>query len=63
MLWPTLISIAAVIVVGVPFTYLWFRWADRWADAEKRRFRPKTDADKGPGVRVIRDEPADRGGR
>lgn len=62
MLWPTLISIAAVIVVGVPFTYFWFRWSDRWADAEKRRFHPKAGADEGRSVRVIKSEPADRGG-
>ena len=62
MLWPTLISIAAVIVLGVPFTYLWFRWSDRWADAEKKRFAPK-DGGGIENVRVIKSEPTDQGGR
>ena len=61
MLWPTLISMAAVILVGVPFTYFWFRWSDRWADAEKRRFKSKDDGADAPTVRVIKSEPTDRG--
>lgn len=60
MLWPTLISIAAVIVVGVPFTYLWLRWSDRWADAEKKRFHPKAGPDESPTVRVIRSDTTDQ---
>lgn len=63
MLWPTLISMAAVIVLGVPFTYYWFRWSDRWADSEKKRFK-ETNADgESLNVRVIRTEPADKGDR
>ncbi len=63
MIWPTVISIAAVIVLGVPFTYFWFRWSDRWADAEKKRFGPKEGGTPSENVRVIRDEPIDQGGR
>ncbi|MCA9274189.1 MAG: hypothetical protein KDA31_14220 [Phycisphaerales bacterium] len=62
MLWPTLISMAAVILVGVPFTYLWFRWSDRWADAEKKRFKDNDESDS-PTVRVIKSEPTDKGGQ
>lgn len=64
MLWPTLISIAAVVVVGVPFTYYWLRWSDRWADAEKKRFHPKGESGAAENVRVIRSDPdSDRSAR
>lgn len=52
---PTILSIIAIIVIGTPFTYYWFRWSDRWADAEKGRFGPKGKKDKGE-VRVIRSD-------
>lgn len=32
-----------VVVVGVPFTLWWWKQADKWADAEHRRFAVKTD--------------------
>jgi hypothetical protein len=30
-----------IFVVGVPFTLWWWRHADRWADAEQKRFKSK----------------------
>jgi len=32
----------AVVVIGVPFVLLWWKWADRWADSEHRRFEDET---------------------
>jgi cytoskeletal protein RodZ len=32
-----------VAVIGIPFTLWWWKIADKWADAEKRRFKPKAD--------------------
>ena len=52
---PTILSIIAIIVIGTPFTYYWFRWSDRWAESEKGRFGTKRKKDKGE-VRVIRSE-------
>lgn len=65
MLWPILISMAAVIVFGVPFTYFWFRWSDRWATSEKKRFGSSEGCEPGqePNVRVIKSEPTEPGGR
>lgn len=38
-----LIVLVLIIVVGVPFTLWWWKKADRWADAEHKRFKPKKD--------------------
>jgi len=32
---------ALVVLLGIPFTILWWKQADRWADKEHRRFREK----------------------
>jgi hypothetical protein len=37
------ISIALTGILGVPFVLLWWRLADRWADAEHKRFKVTTD--------------------
>jgi hypothetical protein len=29
------------VVLGVPFTLLWWRDMDKWANAEDRKFKPK----------------------
>lgn len=34
---------ALVAIIGIPFTLWWWKIADKWADAEKRRFKPKED--------------------
>jgi len=34
---------ALVVVIGIPFTLWWWKQADRWADAEHKRFRVKPD--------------------
>jgi hypothetical protein len=47
------ICIALCIVLGVPFTLLWWRDMDKWADAEDRKFKPKVKKPTGPTV-VIR---------
>jgi len=38
-----IIVMVLVVVIGVPFTLWWWRIADRWADAEHKRFKVKTD--------------------
>jgi hypothetical protein len=50
------IIIALVVVLGVPFTLWWWRDADKWADAEHRRFKPKPTP---PEERIV--VPQDRG--
>lgn len=47
------ICIALCVVLGVPFTLLWWRDMDKWADAEDRKFKPKAKKPAGPTV-VIR---------
>jgi hypothetical protein len=47
------ICIALCIVLGIPFTLLWWRDMDTWADAEHRKFKPKKQEPRGPQV-VIR---------
>jgi hypothetical protein len=37
------ILMIATVVVGVPFTLWWWKMADKWADAEHRRFKPRPD--------------------
>lgn len=32
-----------VVGVGVPFVLWWWRQADKWADAEHKRFKQKPD--------------------
>lgn len=40
---PILIVGGLVIFIGVPFTLWWWRLADKWADAEHKRFKVKVD--------------------
>lgn len=47
------ICIALCIVLGVPFTLLWWRDMDKWADAEHKKFKPKDKKPAGTTV-VIR---------
>lgn len=35
------IVVGLCAVLGVPFTLWWWKIADRWADAEHKRFKPK----------------------
>jgi hypothetical protein len=44
------ICIALCIVLGVPFTLLWWRDMDKWADAEHRKFKPREKKPTGPTV-------------
>jgi hypothetical protein len=37
------VLMVAVVVVGVPFTLWWWKQADKWADVEHKRFKPKAD--------------------
>jgi len=55
MLWPIIICIVAVIVFGVPFTYYWFRWSDKNAVGDDKRFVDKP-AKKAKEVRVIKSD-------
>lgn len=38
-----------VFVIGIPFTLWWWKQADKWADAEHRRFEVKSD----PRERIV----------
>ena len=53
-----IIVLASVIPVGVIFVLVWWRQADQWADAERKRFKVK-DQPQTPQV-VVRDEEAPR---
>lgn len=54
MFWTAAITVAAVAVIGVPFTYYWFRFSDRWAKEDQKRFNaPDRSADDRPEIRVI----------
>ena len=46
------ICIALCVVLGVPFTLLWWRDMDKWADAEHRKFKPKVKKPVGPTVLI-----------
>ncbi len=46
---PILIVAGLVIFIGVPFTLWWWRLADKWADAEHKRFKVKVD----PRERIV----------
>jgi hypothetical protein len=37
------IVIILVIVLGIPFTLWWWKYADKWADSEHKRFKEKPD--------------------
>lgn len=53
-----LIILGIVIIIGaVPATLWWWRIADRWADSEHKRFKPKEKSrDPNPGARVIHED-------
>lgn len=58
-----LIILGVVIIIGaVPATLWWWRIADRWADSEHKRFKPKEEpSDPNPGAAVIRRETIEDG--
>ncbi len=35
--------IVLVVVLGIPFTLWWWKQADKWYDAEHKRFKVKED--------------------
>ncbi|MFO0830601.1 MAG: hypothetical protein U0637_02035 [Phycisphaerales bacterium] len=37
------VIMALCVLLGVPFTLWWWREADKWADAEHKRFKTKED--------------------
>lgn len=47
---------ALCIIVGVPFTLWWWKQADKWADAEHKRFTVKSDTRERIVVRDISSE-------
>lgn len=55
------IVLVLIFAVGIPFTLWWWKMADRWADAEHKRFKPKTSGT--PVERVVIREPGREGGR
>lgn len=45
----------ATVFIGIPFTLWWWKQADKWADAEHKRFKPPEDTRerivvRGPGA-------------
>lgn len=54
--WPLILSLAAIVLIGTPFTYYWFRWSDRWADAEKKRFKHNGEKKNAPRRVVIKSD-------
>ncbi len=54
--WPLILSLAAIVLIGTPFTYYWFRWSDRWADAEKKRFKDSGEKKNAPRRVVIKSD-------
>ena len=48
--------IVLVVPVGAAFVLLWWKQADKWADAEHKRFKTKDGSD-GPRVVVKSEEP------
>jgi len=55
MLVPIIICLSAVLVLGMPFTYYWFRLSDKNAVGGDKRFADKTSA-KTKEVRVIKSD-------
>ncbi|MGD9789900.1 MAG: hypothetical protein AB7Q00_03450 [Phycisphaerales bacterium] len=49
------VIVGLILLLGVPFTLWWWKLADKWADAEHRRFRDKKDERE----RVVVDDEAD----
>jgi hypothetical protein len=47
------VCIVLGVVLGIPFTLLWWRDMDKWADADSKKFKPKEPKPTGPKV-VIR---------
>lgn len=37
---PMIVIMVLVVFVGVPFTLWWWKLADKWMDAEHKRFKP-----------------------
>lgn len=61
MLWAAIICGVACVVIGVPFTYYWLRFSDRWAREDQKRFgTPDRAAEDRKEIRVI---PERRDGR
>jgi hypothetical protein len=52
------IVIVGIAVIAPPFTLLWWRQADKWADAEHKRFKVKVDTRE----RVVVGDGEERGG-
>lgn len=51
------ITLIGIAVLGPVFTLLWWKMADKWADAEHRRFKPKHSETPPPQRQVIRGFP------
>ncbi|MCC6675934.1 MAG: hypothetical protein IT436_02205 [Phycisphaerales bacterium] len=54
-----IIVLVLIFAVGIPFTLWWWKLADRWADAEHKRFKPKGPAT--PVERVVIRNPSSGG--
>lgn len=54
-----IVVLVLIFAVGIPFTLWWWKMADRWADAEHKRFKPRGPA--APVERVVIRDPASGG--
>jgi len=52
-----LIVMGLVVLVGIPFTLWWWKQADKWADAEHRRFKVKSDNRPRTVVKTAKEQP------
>ncbi|MEL6499566.1 MAG: hypothetical protein AAF937_07095 [Planctomycetota bacterium] len=54
MLWTAIIVGVLTVVIGVPFTYYWFRMTDRWAKDDQKRFgSPDRSIDDRTEIRIV----------
>lgn len=44
-MWPMIVVMALIVIIGVPVTLYWWKQADKWADSEHKRF-PSQDRDR-----------------
>lgn len=57
-----LVILGLIVIVGaVPATLWWWKIADRWADAEHKRFAPRARKDPAAGARVVRRDTIETG--
>lgn len=59
---PILWAVVA-LALGTPFVLIWWKVADRWADEEHKRFKPKQGKDEAAPTVVRRSDVESHGGK